>query len=110
VRQECLAGEFFRDPNGKTFDSRFDLVVLLKFAVILGETYRSLFKNHADYAKMLKAIKGVGNEGSHGSELSRQDLLMAYKIINHVLISIYVKSKQHNEILQITNDLENRYN
>lgn len=80
-----------------------------KMPLSLGKRIEAFSHHHADYAKMLKAIKGVGNEGSHSSELSRQDLLMAYKIINYVLTSIYIKSKQHTEILKITNELENKY-
>lgn len=97
---------FLLDCNGDIKVSSTGRKTLLS----LGKRIEVFSNSHADYAKMLKAIKGVGNEGSHGSELSREDLLMAYKIINYVLTSIYVKSKQHTEILQITNELENKYN
>ena len=50
------------------------------------ENYKS---NHLDFANLFSAIKLIGNSGSHGDNLTREDLLDAYVIFEHCLEVLY---------------------
>lgn len=47
-------------------------------------------KTNPTVAKMLFAVKWIGNEGSHSGELKKNDLLDAYEILEIILDELYV--------------------
>jgi len=55
------------------------------------ERIRLLEKQQPDLASWLMAIKWIGNEGSHGGELSRQDVIEGFEMLEHVLYEHYVQ-------------------
>lgn len=75
----------------------------------LGNRIGEFGKKFPDFALMLGAIKSVGNEGSHGGDLDRPDLLRAYQIIDFILTNLYVNSKAHLEMLQMSSALKGKY-
>lgn len=50
------------------------------------EKFRAMNQAAAD---LLQAIKVLGNVGSHGDEVSADDLLDAYEILDHVIDTVY---------------------
>ncbi len=69
-----------------------------------------LFKvKYPDYAKMLLAIKSIGNEASHNAEIDRYDLLDAYEILDHVLVQLFITPRKHDKILSITDNVNSKY-
>lgn len=51
------------------------------------DTYFS--QKYPELAKLLLAVKWIGNEGSHVGGLIREDLINAYELIEHALTEIY---------------------
>lgn len=49
---------------------------------------------HPEISAPMKAIKWIGNAGSHGSSLTIDDVLDAYEILEQVLLTLYDKSKE----------------
>lgn len=66
-------------------------------------------KTNNDLGEMLLALKLLGNEASHTTELNKNDLITAYEIIEYVLEKIFVIDTKHGRLKQLSNDLENRY-
>lgn len=75
----------------------------------LGERIRKFAEHHGELAELLSAIKGVGNEGSHSGDLSREDLLQAYAMIDHILTTLYVTSKMRAQLLGESHKLKQKY-
>ncbi len=56
----------------------------------LHERIESLEGNYSEFKNLIKAIKWLGNAGSHSKgELNYQNLLEAYEMFDHVLSEIY---------------------
>ena len=51
-------------------------------------------KTNSEIAKRLLAIKWLGNMGSHSSELTKDDVLDAYEILDTVLDDLYVGQRK----------------
>ena len=68
-----------------------------------------LMKRNHDLGKMLLAIKVFGNEGTHGSELSKNDLLEAYRVIDYVLSELYLRPLKHREMIRSSEELTSKY-
>jgi len=68
-----------------------------------------LSDEYADYSKSLLAIKSIGNEASHNTEIDRRDLLDAYQILDHVLTQIFVVPRINEEMEKLTSDVETKY-
>ncbi len=66
-------------------------------------------KMNNDLGEMLLAIKWLGNEASHATELDKNDLITAYEIIEYVLEKIFVIDTKHSRLKQLSSDIENRY-
>lgn len=94
-----------RDAAGKAKSSASGREVKLT----LGERIKLFAVDHGELAELLGAIKGIGNEGSHGCELSRSDLLDAYAMIDHILTALYVTSKTRAQLLGISNKFKQKY-
>jgi hypothetical protein len=58
---------------------------------------------------MLLAVKWMGNEASHASDIDKKDLLAAYEIIEHILMKIFVDSVNTNRLMRLSQELESRY-
>ncbi len=68
-----------------------------------------LMKRNHDLGKMLLAVKVFGNEGTHGSELSKNDLLEAYRVIDYVLSELYLRPLKHREMMRSSEELTSKY-
>lgn len=68
-----------------------------------------LIKRDRDLGEMLLAVKVFGNEGTHGSELSKNDLLEAYRVIDYVLSELYLRPLKHLEMMRSSADLTSKY-
>jgi hypothetical protein len=75
----------------------------------LGERLQLFAKTRTDFATMLGAIKGIGNQASHGADINRADLLTAFQIIDYVLSELYISSQRHTALMQVSNTLKGRY-
>lgn len=65
-------------------------------------------KKKPKIAEKLFAIKWIGNDGSHGiSELSNDEIISAYKILEYVLKKLYDKSE--NEVNRLTKKINKKY-
>ncbi|HHR5700588.1 TPA: DUF4145 domain-containing protein [Klebsiella michiganensis] len=68
-----------------------------------GSTFMSLHERidkipltHTEYKEMLKAIKWIGNAGSHNSDVKPdvEDVIDAYELIEHVLEEVYASRRK----------------
>ncbi|MCW5323544.1 DUF4145 domain-containing protein [Verminephrobacter aporrectodeae subsp. tuberculatae] len=55
----------------------------------LHERIERLPKEHAGYKSLLLAQKWIGNAGTHGDPIKRDDVLDGYKLLEHVLDGIF---------------------
>lgn len=59
-----------------------------------------------DISEKLTAVKWIGNAGSHTDQLSRKDLLDAYKILNYSLEKVFINEEA--EINKISREINKR--
>lgn len=64
----------------------------------LGNKINAISSDKSDIREMIKAIKWLGNQGSHEAKLEEYDLAFAFKITEKVLTSLY-PDKDENETL-----------
>lgn len=57
--------------------------------VILDERLLMYAENNPKFKVLLMTLKAIGNAGSHGESMAREDLLNAFEIIEHVLDEMY---------------------
>lgn len=75
----------------------------------LGERLKQLEQVDKYSATVLGGLKDLGNQATHGSELSYVDLLEAYDLIHHVLEELYIdRAKRHNK-LQASDHMSKKY-
>ncbi|RYD83115.1 MAG: DUF4145 domain-containing protein, partial [Verrucomicrobiaceae bacterium] len=58
------------------------------------EKYGTLAKKNKTNGQVLLAIKWLGNSGSHSGGLTREDVLMAFDMLELVLTNLYSNTKQ----------------
>lgn len=59
------------------------------------------FKNGNNVlGKVLEAIKVIGDDGAHTNQLTEENLLEAYRLLNFVLQQLYVKLPEQNQIIE----------
>ena len=68
-----------------------------------------LFVDNFSDAKLLDGIRFLGNEASHNSILNQEDVFNAYKILHYILEELYLHPKDRDEILKISQLLQNKY-
>ena len=75
---------------------RFDMVQNKRQFTSLHRRVNLLPSKHADLKQMLLAIKWLGNAGSHGNgEISIDDVMDSYELMDHVLHEIYASKTKH---------------
>ncbi len=67
------------------------------------EEFKKKNKEVADY---LLAIKWIGNTGSHQGELHKEDILEAYQLLEHSLLSLY--DNQEEKLRKISKEINSR--
>lgn len=75
----------------------------------LGERLKELEKKDLYVAKLLGAIKQLGNEATHGRDLPYADLLDAFDLIHHVLEELYVERPKRHHKIQTSNQMAQKY-
>ncbi len=53
-----------------------------------------------DLRSYLIAAKWIGNAGSHGGELTREELLVGFDLLNHAIYELYEKKSHHKDLLK----------
>ncbi len=53
-----------------------------------------------DLTPYLVAAKWIGNAGSHGGELTREELLVGFDLLNHAIYELYEKKNHHKDLLK----------
>ncbi|MFM9947700.1 MAG: DUF4145 domain-containing protein [Saprospiraceae bacterium] len=71
--------------------------------ILLHERILEFKKISSEVGDLLTAIKWIGNAGSHYSEVTKEDVLDAYIILEHALDLIYTDKKDR--ILKITKEI-----
>lgn len=90
--------------NKKGNDYDLDLHARIEeFGRIKDEKYSGL-------SMKLLAIKWLGNAGSHGNELSKEDILDAYEVLEYVLGEIFVRPQHVSNIVKKANKLNKTFN
>ncbi len=87
-----------------TKESGSDGSVLLK----LVDRIRLFEKKFPD-AKLLHGIRFIGNQASHHSTIKQEDLLDAYKILEHVMKELYIRPIERREVANKSRSLEDKY-
>ncbi len=67
------------------------------------EEFKKKNKEVADY---LLAIKWIGNTGSHPGELEKEDILEAYQLLEHSLLSLYDNKEER--LRKISKEINSR--
>lgn len=74
----------------------------------LGRMIKNLEKTHPEEAKYLDALRLIGNEGTHGSNVAELDLLYAFQVFQFVL-ELYDRNARYNELNHVYDKLANKY-
>jgi hypothetical protein len=74
----------------------------------LGRMIKSLEKTHPEEAKYLDALRQIGNEGTHGSDVAELDLLYAFQVFQFVL-ELYDRNARYNELTHVYDKLAKKY-
>lgn len=75
----------------------------------LGERLKELESREPYVAKLLGAIKQLGNEATHGRDLLYSDLLDAFDLMHHVLEELYVERPKRLMKLQTSQHIASKY-
>jgi hypothetical protein len=75
----------------------------------LSERLKELENREPYVAKLLGAIKQLGNEATHGGDLLYSDLLDAFDLMHHVLEELYVERPKRLAKLQTSKHISNKY-
>ncbi|MDC9530531.1 DUF4145 domain-containing protein [Pseudoalteromonas sp. Angola-7] len=74
----------------------------------LGRMIKNLEKTHPEEAKYLDALRLIGNEGTHGSNVAELDLLYAFQVFQFVL-ELYDRNARYNELNHVYDKLAKKY-
>ena len=69
---------------------------------------KSLERTHPEEAKYLDALRLIGNEGTHGSDVAELDLLYAFQVFEFVL-ELYDRNARYNELNHVYDKLASKY-
>lgn len=81
-----------------------------------GNSRLSLFKRieifreaNVECAELLDGIRFLGNEGSHTGKVVREDLIMAFEVVDHVLDEIFIRAEIKKKALERSRGLAKAY-
>ena len=66
-------------------------------------------KKHDHLGDILLAIKILGNEASHSNNLSKEDLIEAYGVIDYLIDELYVRPKKYKKALLSSSGIKDKY-
>ena len=71
----------------------------------LDKRIKEFEKTHVDIADKLLATKIIGNSGSHVAEISKDDVIDAYEILEYVLEELFTRKARQVEVQAIASNI-----
>lgn len=66
-------------------------------------------ETNTECSELLDGIRLLGNEGSHTGKVVRDDLILAFEVVEHVLDEIFIRSETRKRVLESSRGLAETY-